>query len=62
MIVSGGDDGTVRVWDAGGGALSTVNIGSGITALAFIDPQTVVVAARLGLLLLQFGDGNKIQI
>jgi WD40 repeat protein len=54
VILSGGHDATVRVWDTGGGAVSSVRIGSDVTAVAFANPGTLVVAAKRGLLVLQF--------
>ena len=51
VVVSGGDDGTVRVWDEGGAVLS-VRIGSSVMALAFAKLEVVAVAADRGLLLL----------
>lgn len=54
VIVSGGDDETVRVWDANGTEVSVVRISSPVNALAFAGPRTVVGAAVRGLTLLQF--------
>jgi WD40 repeat protein len=54
FVVSGGFDGTVRLWDARGGAFAKVHIESTVTGLALERPDTLVVAATRGLLVLRF--------
>jgi WD40 repeat protein len=54
VIVSGGDDGTVRTWDSRGIAVSTIDIGAEIAALAFASAETIVVATDRGMLVLRF--------
>ena len=54
VIVSGGDDGTVRTWDSRGIAVSSIDIGAEIAALAFAGDETIVVATDRGMLVLQF--------
>ena len=54
VIVSGGDDNTVRVWSAQGQVLATIHIRSAVHGVTFMEPGNVVVAASQGLLLLKF--------
>jgi WD40 repeat protein len=53
VIVLGGLDTTVRVWDARGGVVSSVFVGSNVTAVSVAGPGTVAVAATRGVLLLK---------
>lgn len=56
VIVSGGEDSVVRLWNAQGVALSEVHIGSNVNELTLVEPGTVVVGAKGGLLVIRFAN------
>ena len=56
VVVSGGDDQTVRVWSATGGEVLSIAIDSPVRALAMLGAQ-VLIAADAGIMALQLGDG-----
>ena len=53
VVVSGGRDGTVRLWDLIGRAHQIIEPASQVTAVAFGPDNTLVVATRRGLMMLE---------
>jgi hypothetical protein len=55
VAISGGRDGTLRIWDLDGNRRLTVVIGSPIERIAPSPPSGTLVSANAGLILIQFG-------
>jgi WD40 repeat protein len=54
VAVTGGDDGTVRVWDLSDRRpLTTIALGDPINALAFLEPRCIVIETSRGFMLLE---------
>jgi sugar lactone lactonase YvrE len=49
VVVSGGNDETVRIWDPSGTMTRTLRLGSSVSGIAITDDGTLLVAARAGI-------------
>jgi WD40 repeat protein len=58
VVVSGGKDGTVRVWRPDGQVQRTLDVGAAVLGVALAPGSRIVVAASMGLMVLQFA-GTK---
>jgi hypothetical protein len=62
MLISGGEDGAVRFWDVLESkkvAPITVQISSQINGLVYVAPCTVIVGARMGLMVIKITDQRQ---
>ena len=62
MIVSGGDDGTIKFWDVNSGSeLRTISSGVSVTSVAFFPNKNVIVSTGNGLRFWDIVDGKELQ-
>jgi WD40 repeat protein len=52
-LVSGGEDGRLRVWSQGGAPLLDIDVGEPVTALAFLPEDSIAVGTGRGVLVFQ---------
>ena len=52
LLVTGGSDRTVRIWERDGRCLTTINVGSSVSSLAWMPPGAVAVGAPAGVMVI----------